>query len=131
MAALGRQVPIQLQVTMEQTGTMLLGSEIGAVRSVPIGALRPDIFGLNCATRPSEMHEHLRRLSASAHHADLVPAQLGLPSVVDGKMHYDLAPDEFVAYQTRFITELGVQVVGGCCGSTPSTCAGWRPWPRT
>ena len=78
------------------------------------------------------MHEHLRHLSANA----TMPIStclrsMGLPSVVDGKMHYDLAPDEFVAYQTQFVTELGVQVVGGCCGSTPSTCAGWRPWPRT
>jgi 5-methyltetrahydrofolate--homocysteine methyltransferase len=118
MAALGRSVPIQLQVTMEQTGTMLLGSEIGAALTA-LGALRPDIFGLNCATGPSEMHEHLRHLSANATMPISCLPNMGLPSVVDGKMHYDLAPDEFVAYQTRFVTELGVQVVGGCCGSTP------------
>jgi 5-methyltetrahydrofolate--homocysteine methyltransferase len=118
MAALGRQVPLQLQVTMEQTGTMLLGSEIGAALTA-LGALRPDIFGLNCATGPSEMHEHLRHLSANATMPISCLPNMGLPSVVDGKMHYDLSPGEFVEYQTRFITELGVRVVGGCCGSTP------------
>jgi 5-methyltetrahydrofolate--homocysteine methyltransferase len=118
MAALGRQVPIQLQVTMEQTGTMLLGTEIGAALTA-LGALRPEVFGLNCATGPSEMHEHLRHLSANATMPISCLPNMGLPSVVDGKMHYDLSPDEFVEYQTRFVTELGVQVVGGCCGSTP------------
>jgi 5-methyltetrahydrofolate--homocysteine methyltransferase len=118
MAALGTQVPIQLQVTMEQTGTMLLGSEIGAALQA-LGALRPDVFGLNCATGPSEMHEHLRHLSANATTPISCLPNMGLPSVVDGKMHYDLTPEELVEYQTRFVTELGVRVVGGCCGSTP------------
>ncbi len=118
MAALGTTVPIQLQVTMEQTGTMLLGSEIGAALA-SLAALKPDIFGLNCATGPSEMHEHLRHLSANATMPLSCLPNMGLPSVVDGKMHYDLQPAEFVEYQTRFVTELGVQVVGGCCGSTP------------
>jgi 5-methyltetrahydrofolate--homocysteine methyltransferase len=118
MAAVGRRVPIQLQVTMEQTGTMLLGSEMGAALQA-LSALKPDVFGLNCATGPSEMHEHLRHLSANATMPISCVPNMGLPSVVDGKMHYDLAPEEFVEHQTRFITELGVQVVGGCCGSTP------------
>ncbi|HEX6567582.1 MAG TPA: homocysteine S-methyltransferase family protein, partial [Acidimicrobiales bacterium] len=118
MAAAGREVPIQLQVTMEQTGTMLLGSEIGAALGA-LGALRPDVFGLNCATGPSEMHEHLRHLSANAPMPISCLPNMGLPSVVDGKMHYDLTPEQLTEYQTRFITELGVRVVGGCCGSTP------------
>jgi 5-methyltetrahydrofolate--homocysteine methyltransferase len=118
MAAVGREVPIQLQVTMEQTGTMLLGTEIGAALAA-LGALRPDVFGLNCATGPAEMHEHLRHLSANATVPISCLPNMGLPSVVDGKMHYDLTPEELVEHQTRFITELGVQVVGGCCGSTP------------
>jgi 5-methyltetrahydrofolate--homocysteine methyltransferase len=103
---------------MEQTGTMLLGSEMGAALQA-LSALKPDVFGLNCATGPSEMHEHLRHLSANATMPISCVPNMGLPSVVDGKMHYDLAPEEFVEHQTRFITELGVQVVGGCCGSTP------------
>ena len=65
------------------------------------------------------MHEHLRHLSANATMPISCLPNMGLPSVVDGKMHYDLTPEEFVEYQTRFVTELGVQVVGGCCGSTP------------
>src|ERR687892_1347829 len=118
MAAVGRQVPIQLQVTMEQTGTMLLGTEIAAALA-SLGALKPDVFGLNCATGPAEMHEHLRHLSANAPMPISCLPNMGLPSVVDGKMHYDLTPEQLVDYQTRFVTELGVQVVGGCCGSTP------------
>ncbi|HEX6423513.1 MAG TPA: methionine synthase [Acidimicrobiales bacterium] len=118
MAALGRTVPVQLQVTMEQTGTMLLGSEIGAALGA-LGALRPDVFGVNCATGPAEMHEHLRHLSANAAMPVSCLPNMGLPSVVDGKMHYDLTPEELVEHLSRFVTELGVQVVGGCCGSTP------------
>jgi 5-methyltetrahydrofolate--homocysteine methyltransferase len=118
MAALGIQVPIQVQVTMEQTGTMLLGSEIGAALGA-IEALKPDVFGLNCATGPAEMHEHVRHLSQYARQPISCLPNMGLPSVVDGKMHYDLTPEQLVAHQTRFVTELGVQVVGGCCGSTP------------
>jgi 5-methyltetrahydrofolate--homocysteine methyltransferase len=118
MAALGTTVPIQLQVTMEQTGTMLLGTEIGAALGA-LGALGPDVFGLNCATGPAEMHEHLRHLSANAPMPISCLPNMGLPSVVDGKMHYDLTPEQLVEYQSRFVTELGVRVVGGCCGSTP------------
>ncbi|HLM63862.1 MAG TPA: methionine synthase [Acidimicrobiales bacterium] len=118
MAALGTSVPLQVQVTMEQTGTMLLGSEIGAALGA-VEPLRPDIFGLNCATGPGEMSEHLRHLSTFARQPISCLPNMGLPSVVDGKMHYDLRPAELVEYQTRFVTELGVQVVGGCCGSTP------------
>ncbi len=118
MAAEGRQVPVQLQVTMETTGRMLVGSEIGAALA-SLGALKPDIFGLNCATGPREMTEHLRHL---AHHSDApisVLPNAGLPSVVHGHTHYDLTPDELAEYHTRFVTELGVQVIGGCCGTTP------------
>ena len=97
---------------------MLLGTEIGAALAA-LGALRPDVFGLNCATGPAEMHEHLRHLSANATVPISCLPNMGLPSVVDGRMHYDLSPEELVEHQTRFVTELGVQVVGGCCGSTP------------
>ena len=118
MAAVGREVPLQVQVTMEQTGTMLLGTEIAAALGA-IAPLKPDVVGLNCATGPAEMHEHLRHLSANAPMPVSCLPNMGLPSVVDGRMHYDLDPEELVEYQTRFVTELGVQVVGGCCGSTP------------
>ncbi|HEX6236940.1 MAG TPA: methionine synthase [Acidimicrobiales bacterium] len=118
MAALDRQVPLQVQVTMEQTGTMLLGTEIGAALGA-VAPLRPDVFGLNCATGPAEMSEHLRHLSGHAHQPISCLPNMGMPSVVDGRMHYDLSPEDFVEHQVRFVTELGVRVVGGCCGSTP------------
>jgi 5-methyltetrahydrofolate--homocysteine methyltransferase len=117
MAAVGREVPIQAQVTMEQTGTMLLGTEIGAALGA-VDALQPDVIGLNCATGPAEMHEHLRHLSQHSRRPISVLPNMGLPSIKDGKMHYDLTPEELTDYQTRFISELGVRVVGGCCGST-------------
>jgi 5-methyltetrahydrofolate--homocysteine methyltransferase len=118
MAELGREVPIQLQVTIETNGRMLLGTEIGAAWTA-LGALKPDVFGLNCATGPREMWEHLRHLSQHSSAPISVLPNAGLPSVVDGKMHYDLTPDELAEFHARFITELGVSVVGGCCGTTP------------
>jgi 5-methyltetrahydrofolate--homocysteine methyltransferase len=119
MVETGRRVPLQVQVTIELTGRMLPGTEIGAAL-VTLEALRPDIIGLNCATGPAEMGEALRHLSQ--HAATPVSAQpnAGLPSVVDGAMHYDLSPDELADHLARFVTELGVTVVGGCCGTTPA-----------
>jgi 5-methyltetrahydrofolate--homocysteine methyltransferase len=118
MQALGRQVPIQVQVTIELTGRMLPGTEIGAAL-LALDAMRPDIVGLNCATGPAEMSEHLRHLSAHSRMPISCLPNAGLPSVVDGKVHYDLTPDQLAEFQTRFITELGVSVIGGCCGTTP------------
>jgi 5-methyltetrahydrofolate--homocysteine methyltransferase len=118
MAAAGREVPLQVQVTMELTGRMLPGTEIGAALTA-LGALRPDVIGLNCATGPQEMGEHLRYLTQhSATPVSCIP-NAGLPSVVDGRMHYDLTPDQLAEHQARFVTELGVSVIGGCCGTTP------------
>ncbi|MEA3021080.1 MAG: 5-methyltetrahydrofolate--homocysteine methyltransferase [Actinomycetota bacterium] len=118
MKATGIEVPIQLQVTMENTGRMLVGTEIGAALTA-LEAMRPDVFGINCATGPTEMHEHLRHLFRHC----LVPISClpnaGLPSVVDGKMHYDVGPEQLAEAHARFVSELGVTVVGGCCGSTP------------
>jgi 5-methyltetrahydrofolate--homocysteine methyltransferase len=118
MAAEGRKVPLQLQVTMETTGRMLVGSEIGAALTA-LGALKPDVLGLNCATGPREMAEHLRYLSRHCPVPVSVLPNAGLPSVVDGRTHYDLTPTELAEFHTRFVADLGVQVVGGCCGTTP------------
>jgi 5-methyltetrahydrofolate--homocysteine methyltransferase len=118
MAAVGRQVPVQVQVTIELTGRMLPGTEIGAAL-VALDALRPDVIGINCATGPTEMHEHLRHLSQHCRVPISCLPNAGLPSVVDGKMHYDLTPDQLAEHHARFITELGVNVIGGCCGSGP------------
>ncbi|HEV3213765.1 MAG TPA: methionine synthase [Acidimicrobiales bacterium] len=115
----GRRVPVQAQVTIELTGRMLPGTEIAAAITalVPMGI---DVLGLNCATGPVEMYEPLRYL------ADASPLPLsclpnaGLPSVVDGKMHYDLSPDELAEHLTRFVAEFGARAIGGCCGTTPA-----------
>ncbi|MCO8127489.1 methionine synthase [Acidimicrobiia bacterium EGI L10123] len=116
MAAVGTQVPIQAQVTIEMTGTMLPGTEIGAALAA-IDPLGVDVIGLNCATGPGEMSEHLRYLSQHSRMPISALPNAGLPSVVDGAMHYDLTPEGLLEAQSRFITDFGVQVVGGCCGT--------------
>ena len=119
MVAEGREVPIQVQVTMETTGRMLVGSEIGAALTA-IGAMRPDVFGINCATGPAEMQEHLRYLSQYATMPVSVLPNAGLPSVVDGRTHYDLTPEKLAEFHRHHVTDLGIGVVGGCCGTTPA-----------
>lgn len=119
MAQASRELPLQVQVTIETTGRMLMGSEIGAALTT-LDALRPDVIGLNCATGPTEMGEHLRYLSAHARVPLSCLPNAGLPSVVEGKMHYDLTPSQLAEHHRRFVTELGVNVVGGCCGTTPA-----------
>jgi 5-methyltetrahydrofolate--homocysteine methyltransferase len=137
MAKVGREVPLQVQVTMELTGRMLPGTEIGAALTA-LEALRPDVIGLNCATGPAEMGEHLRHLSAHAGVPLSCLPNAGLPSVVDGHMHYDLTPEQLAEHHRRFVTELGVSVVGGCCGTTPDhlkavveACRDLTPAPRS
>jgi 5-methyltetrahydrofolate--homocysteine methyltransferase len=122
MAKVGRQVPIQCQVTMELTGRMLVGTEIGAALA-SIDPLDVDIIGLNCATGPTEMSEHLRHLSQHSRVPISVLPNAGLPSVVEGHMHYDLTAEELETHQRRFVEELGVRVIGGCCGTTPEFIA--------
>ncbi len=118
MQAAGRQVPMQVQVTMETTGRMLVGSEIGAAL-VTIAAMKPDVLGINCATGPAEMQEHLRYLSQHSPLPISVLPNAGLPSIVDGRTHYDLTPEQLAEFHRRHVAELGVAVVGGCCGTTP------------
>ena len=118
MRALGHHVPIQAQVTIETTGRMLPGTEIGAALAA-IEPLRVDVIGLNCATGPEEMEEHLRYLARHSRVPVAAIPNAGLPEVVDGEMHYALSPDELALKHAEFITELGVSVVGGCCGTTP------------
>ena len=122
MAAAGRSVPIQAQVTIETTGRMLPGTEIAAALAA-VDPLRPEIFGLNCATGPVEMAEHLRHLSTHSRMPISVIPNAGMPRVEDGKMAYDLAAKELADHHERFITEFGVTVVGGCCGTTPQHIA--------
>lgn len=110
-------VPLQVQITIEQTGRMLLGTETVAA----LTALEPldiDVFGLNCATGPAEMSEHIRTLSIGSHIPISCIPNAGLPTVEDGKTVYGLSPDELATHLARYITELGVSVVAGCCGTT-------------
>ena len=107
MVALDRDVPLQAQVTIELTGRMLPGTEIGAALTV-LDAMQVDVVGLNCATGPVEMSEALRHLSAASRVPISCIPNAGLPSVVDGKMHYDLTPEELAEHLHRFVTEFGV-----------------------
>ncbi len=122
MKALDREVPLQVQVTMEVTGRMLPGTEIGAALGA-LDPMRPDIIGINCATGPAEMSEHLRHLAQHARMPIACIPNAGMPSVVDGAMHYDLTPEQLAEHHARFITDFGVSVVGGCCGTTPEHLA--------
>ena len=122
MDRIGRQVPIQTQVTMELTGRMLPGTEIGAALAA-IDPLHVDVIGLNCATGPEEMHEHFRYLSRHSRMLLSALPNAGLPSVVDGQMHYDLSPEALADHHATFISEYGVSIVGGCCGTTPEHLA--------
>jgi 5-methyltetrahydrofolate--homocysteine methyltransferase len=118
MSDAGRTVPLMVQVTMETTGRMLVGSEIGAAVTA-LEAMRPDVLGLNCATGPAEMTEHLRYLNQHARPFLSCLPNAGLPSVVDGRTHYDLTPEQLADAHERNVSEFGVNVVGGCCGTTP------------
>ncbi len=118
MKAMGREVPIQVQVTMETTGRMLVGTEIGAALSALL-AMKPAVIGINCATGPAEMQEHLRHLSQHCPIPISVLPNAGLPSVVDGRTHYDLSPAQLAEFHRHHVQELGINVVGGCCGTTP------------
>lgn len=118
MASSGREVPLMVQVTMETTGRMLVGTEIGAALTA-LEALKPDVIGLNCATGPAEMTEHLRYLSRHSRTMLSCLPNAGLPSIVDGHTHYDLTPEQLALAHERNVSEFGVNIVGGCCGTTP------------
>ncbi len=103
MASTGRRVPLQVQVTIELTGRMLPGTEIAAALTV-LDAMQVDVIGLNCATGPAEMGEPLRHLSAHSRVPISSLPNAGLPSVVEGRMHYDLTPDALAEHLHRFVT---------------------------
>jgi 5-methyltetrahydrofolate--homocysteine methyltransferase len=122
MQAAGVLLPIMVQVTVETTGRMLVGSEIGAALTA-LEAMQPDVIGMNCATGPAEMTEHLRYLAQHARTFLSALPNAGLPSVVDGHTHYDLTPEALAVAHERFVEEFGLNVVGGCCGTTPEHLA--------
>ncbi|MEL6603454.1 MAG: methionine synthase [Cyanobacteria bacterium J06614_10] len=112
----GRRLPLMVSVTVEQQGTMLVGSEIGAALTI----LEPypiDIMGLNCATGPTEMKEHIKYLSENSPFIVSCIPNAGLPENVGGQAHYRLTPTELRMQLMHFVEDLGVQIIGGCCGT--------------
>ncbi len=118
IAASGQDIPLFVSVTVEQTGTMLLGSEIGAALTSlePLGI---DVIGLNCATGPAEMTEHLRHLAKNAGVGVSCMPNAGLPELTSDGARYPLGPDALAAALDRYVADYGLAVVGGCCGTTP------------
>ena len=114
----GERRPLMVSVTMEQQGTMLVGSDISAVLAI----LQPypiDILGLNCATGPDLMKEHIKYLSEYSPFIVSCIPNAGLPENVGGQAHYRLTPMELRMSLMHFVEDLGVQIIGGCCGTRP------------
>lgn len=111
-------VPLGIQITVENTGTMLLGTETNAALAAVL-PLRPDWVGMNCATGPDAMTDHVRTICRHSPVPVSVLPNAGLPSNVDGKMVYDLTPEHFAEVLGGFVEEFGVSLVGGCCGTEP------------
>jgi 5-methyltetrahydrofolate--homocysteine methyltransferase len=114
----GKRLPVTVQVTLQESGTMLLGTEIGAA----LTALEPfevDAIGLNCATGPKEMNDAVRYLALNSTKEVSVLPNAGLPHNVGGHAVYKLTPQELADYHRHFVQDYGVRIVGGCCGTTP------------
>ena len=118
MQKAGKRLPVTVQVTLQESGTMLLGTEIGAA----LTALEPfdvDIIGLNCATGPVEMNDAVRFLGANSTKYVSVLPNAGLPHNEGGHAVYKLTPAELAQFHKHFVQDYGVRIVGGCCGTTP------------
>jgi 5-methyltetrahydrofolate--homocysteine methyltransferase len=118
LAAAGENLPVIAQVTVETTGTLLLGSEIGAALTA-LEALGIDAIGLNCATGPAEMSEHLRHLARHARVPISCMPNAGLPQLTKQGAYYPLTPPELADAHDTFTRDFGLSLVGGCCGTTP------------
>jgi len=116
-AASRRRVPVIASVTIESTGTMLLGTEISAALTA-LECYDIDLIGMNCATGPKEMSENIHYLCANSPKPVFVMPNAGIPENVGGRAHYKQTPEELVYYLSHFVKDLGVSVVGGCCGTT-------------
>ncbi len=114
-----KRVPIMVSVTIETTGTMLLGTDIAAVVSI-LEPFNIDILGLNCATGPVQMRSHIKYLSQYSPFTISCVPNAGLPENIGGIAHYKLTPLELKMEMMHFVEDLGVKVIGGCCGTTPS-----------
>ncbi|HEY1264092.1 MAG TPA: homocysteine S-methyltransferase family protein, partial [Terriglobales bacterium] len=112
-----KRLPVMVQVTLEATGTMLLGTEIGAALTT-LEAYDVDVIGLNCATGPEEMNHAVRYLGANSTKVISVQPNAGLPQNEGGRAVYKLKPEELARYHKLFVQDYGVRIVGGCCGTT-------------
>jgi 5-methyltetrahydrofolate--homocysteine methyltransferase len=117
--ASGRNIPIVVSVTIETTGTMLVGTEVAAAL-VTVEPFEIEVFGVNCATGPKEMSDHIRALCSMSPKPIIVMPNAGMPENIGGHAHYHLTPNEFAESLSHFVKDLGVNVVGGCCGTTPA-----------
>ena len=113
-----RDIVLIAQVTVETTGTMLLGSEIGAALNA-LSNLGVDLIGMNCATGPAEMSEHLRQLSQTSKVGISCMPNAGLPILKDGGAYYPLEPKDFAEALSNYVDQYGLNLIGGCCGTTP------------
>ncbi|MBL1086320.1 homocysteine S-methyltransferase family protein, partial [Streptomyces actinomycinicus] len=118
MDNLGVDVPLVCSMAFETTGTMLLGSEIGAALTAlePLGI---DMIGLNCSTGPAEMSEHLRYLARHSRIPLLCMPNAGLPILTKDGAHFPLGPEGLADAQENFVRDYGLSLIGGCCGTTP------------
>jgi 5-methyltetrahydrofolate--homocysteine methyltransferase len=112
----GARIPLMVSITMEQMGTMLVGTEIDAALAI-LERYPIDILGLNCATGPDLMKDHIRYLSEHSPFIVSCVPNAGLPENVGGQAHYKLTPIELRMSLMHFVEDLGVQIVGGCCGT--------------
>jgi 5-methyltetrahydrofolate--homocysteine methyltransferase len=112
----GKDIPILVSVTVETTGTLLVGADIAAAATV-VHALDVPVIGLNCATGPREMAEHVKWLGENWPGHITVQPNAGLPELVDGRTQYPLGPAELAQWLERFVLEDGVGLIGGCCGT--------------
>lgn len=136
--ATSRDVPLIVTITMEVTGTMLVGTEMAAALTALEAYPQVKVVGLNCATGPHEMSEHVRHLGRHCNRHLAVLPNAGLPQIVQGKAHYALTPAELAKWLKEFVVDDGVNMVGGCCGTTPEHIAaiadavdGLKPLRRT
>jgi len=136
-AATGRDTPVAVQVTIDTSGAMLMGTEIGAALTT-LEPFNPLFLGLNCATGPELMNDPIRYLGDNSPHPISCQPNAGLPRNEGGQTVFPLTPDELARWQRLFVTEYGVSVVGGCCGTTPAhiralaaSVGGLAPKPRS
>jgi len=115
-------LPIMVQVTVETTGTLLVGTDIAAAATV-MHALDVDVLGLNCATGPQEMADHVHWLSKNWPKKISVLPNAGLPEMHHGHVHFPLAPDQMAKWMERFLKEDGIHIIGGCCGTNEAHIA--------